>query len=51
MRTQSIHDKSEQSVSRTVRRSKAIVDENPQRHSTEVLPARYIGRDENTKYP
>jgi len=49
MRTQSIHDKGERLIPRTVRHIKAIdVDKAPQRHSIEILRAGYIGRNENT---
>jgi hypothetical protein len=52
MRTQSIRDEGEQLVLMIVRRIKATdVDKEPQRHSIEILPAGYIGSDENTKFP
>jgi len=52
MRTQSIHDKGEQWVPRTVTSIKAIyVDKDPQWHSIKILRAGYIGEDEITKYP
>jgi len=52
MRTQSIHDKDEQLVSRTITCIKATdVDKDPWRHSIEILHAGYIGIDEDTKYP
>jgi len=52
MKIQSIHDRGEQLVSRTVMRIKAIdYDKDQQKHSIEVLLAGYIGRDENTKHP
>jgi len=50
METQSIQDKGEWLIPRTVWRYKAIhVNKAHQRQPIKILPAGYIGRDENTE--